>query len=704
MESHSGSGIKLLRTSKGWVSERSPEDPDSFFVERLQQDTNPFAGLGVGPERCVFVDTLRSPSAATAGSDGEDEVLVRHPKCGDIVLREHYAEFVPSWTEPVLEETAKESCADVVAGDGSAGAGDPSSEREGNDGKSKEAGGGHAVLPSAASDALKAPEGIQRTASEGSRSARSLLTSGVEVGGVDAVTLFVEIFVPVIPMVSSESESLPDDLEDACGGSGGTKYEWLWGVVVGDFRVCLSTERCPSGLEKRAHSRDGCKSVGDEQGSDHVPESNSETGKRAGGAEGNSLIPVRIVIDGPGGVHDELPLSMGDSGQWMTLKIVSNRSGESIINITPTGRVGLTEPASSLSRSSGGDNPASQSPEESHQSHERGLECSFSNPCFFRGDRVGGVGLYRSERYPSRRPMSFPFHLRSLMLVLGVDEKLHLPRSSRVVELANLLDQEHAARVREPAERPSMVFARQLRRLWHGYLPSTAEAKTERLGVEAGASVTTSTPPIATVLHAAPCLTEERSLSSPNVKSRPAQEGYNPSDTFLENAGSKLVVWEPLLPPGRVALGAAVMSSRVWASREDPTGSEKRGHAENAGDGEPFAGVKLSCGSVSTHGDPAPKGCLTAWEHPALQTPKGYKAVRLTPSLLVHEPEGQGLWAWAPVPRSERFVALGLMFTSSPQPPPLTATRCVLKELTRDAEPRKCRVRSLSPVLVLRTR
>ncbi|CAM9783858.1 unnamed protein product [Discosporangium mesarthrocarpum] len=77
-----------------------------------------------------------------------------------------------------------------------------------------------------------------------------------------------------------------------------------------------------------------------------------------------------------------------------------------------------------------------------------------------------------------------------------------------------------------------------------------------------------------------------------------------------------------------------------------------------------------------------------AREHPMLKTPSGFRSLPLPSALADNRGGGRRLWAWVPTPRSAGWVALGLVFTDGPEPPPLTAVRCVRRELVKDAEPK----------------
>ncbi|CAN0512750.1 unnamed protein product, partial [Scytosiphon promiscuus] len=132
-----------------------------------------------------------------------------------------------------------------------------------------------------------------------------------------------------------------------------------------------------------------------------------------------------------------------------------------------------------------------------------------------------------------------------------------------------------------------------------------------------------------------------------------------------------LTVWQALLSPGRVAFGSAVHFSRFGTGT---AASLAGGDGTLVGDGA------------------AQRRCVTACEHPALQTPARFEAVPLPPSMSSQAVAGRGLWAGAPVPRSEAFLAMGLVFTAGSEPPPVTSVRCVRKHLVKDAEAQKCKV------------
>lgn len=128
-----------------------------------------------------------------------------------------------------------------------------------------------------------------------------------------------------------------------------------------------------------------------------------------------------------------------------------------------------------------------------------------------------------------------------------------------------------------------------------------------------------------------------------------------------------LTVWQCVPSPGRVSFG-----STVRLSRRGP-GSDGERNDNSAQSGE------------------ARSRSFTAWEHPKLQTPERFEPVPL-PAPLLGEKAG-GLWAWAPVPRSSDFLAMGLVFTAAPEPPSVNDVRCVQRWLVEDVEPRDHKVR-----------
>lgn len=125
-----------------------------------------------------------------------------------------------------------------------------------------------------------------------------------------------------------------------------------------------------------------------------------------------------------------------------------------------------------------------------------------------------------------------------------------------------------------------------------------------------------------------------------------------------------LTIGHALLARGRVTFGTT-----VYFSRSGSLSSPRSNNGDEDG--------------TAVHGR-----SLMAWEHPALQTPARFEAVPL-PAALSRE----GLWAWAPVPRSDTFLAIGLVFTGEPEPPSPTDVRCVRKDLVVHATPQRCKVR-----------
>ncbi|CAN0528775.1 unnamed protein product, partial [Ectocarpus sp. 12 AP-2014] len=227
-------------------------------------------------------------------------------------------------------------------------------------------------------------------------------------------------------------------------------------------------------------------------------------------------------------------------------------------------------------------------------------------------------------------------------IFLGSLEHQPPPALPRLRDLERLVLAARRERMEEPTARPSLVFTRQrLRRMWSGEIPTPVpHSTTAGITTEVGASAAT-------------------------ANGSPPQERTTTHST--------LTVWHPLLSPGRVALGTTVSLSRNGTGATTPR---------------------------PTHGNddvaPAQRRSVTAWEHPGLQTPARFDPVPLPAGLSTREAAGgRGLWAWAPVPRSKAFLAMGLVFTAEPEPPSLTDVRCARKELVVNAQPHKCKAVTL---------
>lgn len=619
-----------LRTAEGWVSQRSVDDPDTFFLERLQHETCPFVRVGVGPERCVFIDSLRAPSMASIGNGGSEGVSsVPHPCCEEILVGPDYAEVVTR--SQAVNAAEKRGSLD-----------------------------GHPPSAHGASTRLQAP--VAGAVTGGSAAAifhsrpepplRSLLTPGVQVGDADGVTFVIELFVP--PALGLVQANPPGDGAPIIGAAGRADLvsgarDWRWGVWFGDFDVYLSMRPCRV-------DRQGVDNGGNVGSAGQTTAASTHAGGAVLHADrlGERGGALHVVIDGPGGFNCELPVPAAFVGRWMTLKIVAHRPGESLLLCTPgSGELEHTENARVADGGTGvnaklkdgddsGDNAVGTAVSFT-QGHLLSLKCTFSNPRFFRGDRVGDVGLYSKRATPESFAHAhlLPFRARHAVVLLGTTGEFQPPPLSRLRHLEHLVAVDHAARLTEPAARPLLIFTRRLRRLWSGdVLPSAAApGEATESGTDRGAS-----PPT-------------------------------------------LTVWEPLLCAGRVALGSAVFLSRGGGNNPD-TVDGNGGGVVSGGEGKRAATAGAIVESRSVN-----KRCLTAWEHPALQTPARFEPVPLPPVLSSQRGiEGDGLWAWAPVPRSKSYLAVGLTFTTGPEPPPPDAARCVLRELVKDAEPQKCKV------------
>lgn len=686
MENLCREGTWRLRTAEGWVAERAAEDPDKFFLERLQQHTCDFAGSGAGPERCVFADTLRLSAASEAG----ERYVSRSPdaRCVEVVRGERYAVVVKA-----RRGSAGDDNVDGMV-DGGAGATvyppqflGTQSAAPSMAGICGEEGEGVALRRRAKGKRGGGEGGVDYNG--GSRPTRSLLAHSVEVGDVDAVTVFVELFVPGEAAVddSGPRQQLPQHRRSSAGGVRGAG--WRWGIVLGDFDVYLSIQRRPArmeadeGIDGVATSEDDGVRLGEANGEGLRLEDGVE---RDGGGDES----MHLVIDGPGGCFHALPVCSAFRGRWMTLRVVARRSGESLLACTPGVREGeeacagrrpedTTEPG----LESHGATSASASVAQNRQ-----LRCTFSNPRFFRGDRVSCVGLYsessrRSDPSDNHGGQAFPFRARHVAVLLGSVEESPPPVLPRLRHLERILAIEHSSRLEEPVARPLLVFARRLHSLWSGEIPVSCSPEAFPAADEGRSPAALSTPALAGI--ASSPAAGAAGAAAPSVASQsPGGAGSFP----------RLTVWQALLSPGRVALGSAVSFGRSGGNGGGGGCGADGGSVERAGSEEP-----AGAGSApSVH-----RRCLTAWEHPALQTPARFESVPLpSPMTAESHREGQGgLWAWAPVPRSEGFLAVGLVFTCTPEPPALTAVRCVRRELVKDANPHKCKVWEGRGLLVL---
>lgn len=595
-----------LRTAEGWVSQRSEVDPDIFYLERLEEDTCPLGRVAVGWERCVFIDSLRARhSASTSNSaNGGDNSPVQHTICKEILVGTEYAEVG-------LRSKHRFDVAEMydrdLYGKGPYTEADPQSRSV------------NGRVAAADVPELSSP-----------RPVRSFLTRSVEVGNSDIITFVIELFVPATSSLVETPNGRVDGSSIAGGSGGGGASlgakHWRWGVVVGEFDVYLSTLPCRAELQ-------GMDNGGNLAASAQADE--------AGSSEAEDVL--HVVIDGPGGFGYRLPVSAAFRGRWMTLKIVARRSGESLLTCTPGGELHPLRGVQ-IGNSAGvgagfmGDRGTSSS---SAQGHVLSIKSAFSNPRFFRGDRVGRIGLYSSRLTPvtcaqTRLPA---FRARHAMIVLGTMEDFQVPTLPRLQQLEILMAVESAAKVAEPATRPSLISARRLRRLSSGDVsPSAGIGDSVESEIETGSSPST------------------------------------------------ITVCEPLLPAGQVLLGTAAFLSR---GDENNSVNVVEGEAEEPRDDGSF-GMIVERGSIH-------KRCLTAWEHPGFQTPARFDPIPLPPAGWGQSGRAGGtLWAWAPVPRSDAYVAIGLVFTACPEPPRHDAARCVIRELVKDADPQKCKV-SMSP-------
>lgn len=582
LERLSRGGRLGLRTAEGWVAERDADDPDDFHLERLERDTSDSADYGTGPERCVFVDVLRSASESAAPGGGREGCLrpVTPPhECKDIAIGEGWSEVFAT------PEGSADGCLVTAAHtqDATPGKGQPPP-------------------------------------------ARSLLTRGVDVGTADVATFFIELFVPPCEPAAT----------DAVDGG-----RWAWGVVLADFNAYLTTQCRATSTERDGGGGGGGSSGEETVAPGHKVAMDGDKGRRRSTAGGS----LHVVVDGPGGVFHAIPVSSAFRGRWMNLRIVAHRSGESLLVCTPGAEQAHDHQQATDRDATSGmprdheDASVSTSTKAGAGHHQRRLRCGFSNPRFFRGDRLGSVSLY-SERIRGDGVGGYPFLARHAAILLGSLEHQPPPALQRLRDLERLVLAAHRRRMEEPTARPSFVFARQrLRRIWSGEVSTPVpHSTTAGVTTEVGASAATA-------------------------------NGSPPQGRTTTH--STLTVSHPLLSPGRVALGTTVSLSRNGAGTTTPR---------------------------PTHGNddvaPAQRQSVTAWEHPGLQTPARFDPVPLPAGLSTRVAAGgRGLWAWAPVPRSKSFLAMGLVFTAEPEPPSLTDVRCARKELVVNAQPHKCKVR-----------
>lgn len=604
-------GTRRLRAAEGWVTERAVDDPDEFFLERLEQDTWNFAGAG--PERCVFVDGLRTTRTASGGEVGYN-ARVSHALCNEIIIGECYAEVMVN-QDVGPGDRVKEGVVTT--------AGFPTLPRL--HGTSRREPGMETSLP-----------GVYRTC--------SLLAKSVEVGDADAVTFSVELFVPAERAAASAT-------------AGGI---WAWGVVVGDLDIYLSTQR--KFVAKESDNGGGYE-AGEASGASGDIGAVGREEKEQGKASAKSM---HVVIESPAGLIHALPVCSAFRGRWMMLKIIAHRSGESLLVCTqnadevhveqdrPTGtstnvRLEVVEPVP--------DSASVADRGAEHQVQQRQLRCTFSNPRFFRGGRLDCIGLCtkRTEPFCPENNVDLPLRARHAVVLLGSAEDTPPLTFPRLLELERLMSVEHKRRLVEPLAWPLLIFARRLRRIWSGEVCRTSNT------VDGGVSTTV----------------RDSSVPAPprRIASGSVGAGLSTASCTAPDAGRALsptlTVWQASLSPGRVAFGSAVHFSRFGI-----------GTAAKLGTGD---GIIVGDGAVQ-------RRCVTAWEHPALQTPARFEAVPLPPLMSIQAVAGQGLWAWAPVPRSDAFLGMGLVFTAGPEPPPVTDVRCVRKDLVKDAEVQKCKV------------
>ncbi|CAM9151525.1 unnamed protein product [Scytosiphon promiscuus] len=603
----SSGGIWRLRTAEGWVAERNVDDPDEFYVERLDQDTCDFAGHGAGQERCVFVDVLRSAADSGSIASGQEpqeiccQLATTHNACEEIFVRECFAEVVPKAKRSAVDSRVEGGAGAAVGIVAQAPATSPRLPQADSDGETS-------LLPDE-----------RRSDERKLLQTRSLLTRSVEVGDEDAVTFFMELFVP------------------ASGGLAGRR--WAWGVVMADFDIYITNRSTTTNAEK-----DNGGDYADEDPVAPAPEATDGKGDSAGGEDAENSL--HVVIEGPSGFSHALPVCSAFQGRWMSMRVVAHRSGESLLICTPgSRRMHDHEPVSDGCTSTAApevNNGVSDSPSVTADGGDRHqqLRCRFSNPRFFRGDRIGRLGLF-SERLAFSSPKSIrvseddgglPFFARHAALLLGPSEEHPPPSLSRLRQLERLVSAEQSKRLAEPTARPLLVFARRLRHLWSGEVPTPAPCSTIRSDVEPGAASDAAT--------------------SANVSPPKAKKIATPT----------LTMGYALLSRGWVTFGSTVYFSRSgslptpWSNKGEQDGTAGQGRS------------------------------LMAWEHPALQTPARFEAVPLPIAL-----SRQGLWAWAPVPRSEEFLAIGLVFTRGAEPPSVTNVRCARKDLVIDATPQRCK-------------
>lgn len=417
---------------------------------------------------------------------------------------------------------------------------------------------------------------------------------------------------------------------------------WAWGVALAGFDVYLTTQCRATSTER---DNGDCGSSGEETvapGHEIARARDGDKDRRRSAGES-----LHVVVDGPGGVFHALPVCSAFRGRWMNLRVVAHRSGECLLVCTHG-----AEQANDHERANDSDSDATSRLPGIHENEsgssttkagvghqKRQLRCGFSNPRFFQGGRLGSVGLY-SERSGSDGASGCPFLARHAAILLGSSEHQPPPALPRLRELERLVLVEHHRRMEEPTARPVLVFTQQrLRQMWSGEVPPPAPYST--------------TPGIAT-----------------HVGGLAAIANGSPPKGWTATH-STLTVWHPLLSPGRVALGTMVSLSRNGT--EITSSSPTQGNDDGAS---------------------AKRQSITVWEHPALQTPARFEPVPLPAGLSTRAAGGgRGLWAWAPVPRSEAFLAIGLVFTAEPEPPSLTDVRCARKELVVNAQPQKCKVR-----------
>ena len=592
------------------MAERAVDDPDEFFLERLEQDTWNFAGAG--PERCVFVDGLRTRRTVSGGGVGYN-AGVFHALCKDIVIGECYAEVIVNQDVGPGGRVEDKVVATTVF---------PTLPQL--DGTPRRAPGMEASLP-----------GVHRTC--------SLLASSLEIGDADAVTVSVELFVPAERSAAS-----------ATAGE-----NWAWGVVVGEFDIYLSTQRR---FVVKESDNGGGYEAGEASGASGDIRTVGREKNGQGEASANSM---HVVIEGPAGLIHALPVCSAFRGCWMTLKIIARRSGESLLVCTQNADQVHVEHARPTGTSTNVRLVVEPVPDSAsvadrgaeHHAQQRQLRCAFLNPRFFRGGRLDCIGLCTKRTGPfcPENSVDLPFRARHAVVLLGSAEDTPPLTFPRLLELERLMSVEHKRRLVEPLAWPLLIVPRRLRQIWSGEVcrtPNTVDGGASATGCDSGVPA----PPRCIASGSVDTGLPTASCSAPD-----AERALSPTFT----------VWQASLSPGRVAFGSAVHFSRFGI-----------GAAANLAAGD---GVIVGDGAVR-------RRCVTAWEHPALQTPARFEAVPLPPSMSSRAGVGRGLWAWAPVPRSEAFLGMGLVFTAGPEPPPVTDVRCVRKDLVKDAEAQKCKV------------